>query len=153
MKTNMPGYLLLKTRKEKNLTQQELADKLHVSSTTISKWERGNSYPDLEKLKLLSSVLEIPLPLLLGIDSIETIESAEKTVTTEKGTVTEKTSIQDSNIFFESETAIHKIPLSEKLPKKALWEKNLIFVILSMTTTVLLLCAIMFSFRNRNTIF
>ena len=146
MKTNMPGYLLLKTRKEKNLTQQELADKLHVSSTT-------NSYPDLEKLKLLSSVLEIPLPLLLGIDSIETIESAEKTVTTEKGTVTEKTSIQDSNIFFESETAIHKIPLSEKLPKKALWEKNLIFVILSMTTTVLLLCAIMFSFRNRNTIF
>lgn len=144
MNTNIPGYLILKKRKEKHLTQQELADKLYVSPTTISKWERGNSRPDLEKLKLLSSVLDIPLPLLLGIDSAETDESPEKTAASEtesaeEATVTEKTSSVNESIILEPGTAIDEIPPDEKPPKEKLPRKrNRTIAILSVAVAVLL---------------
>ena len=39
------GELILKLRKEKGLTQKQLADKLNVSDKSVSKWERGIIYP------------------------------------------------------------------------------------------------------------
>jgi len=45
---------LLKLRKEQGLTQQELAEKLHYSNKVISKWERGESLPDLEAMSKLA---------------------------------------------------------------------------------------------------
>ena len=42
-------------RKEKDLTQETLAEALGVSFQTISKWERGESYPDLSMLSVISS--------------------------------------------------------------------------------------------------
>ena len=45
METIKVGKLIRKLRKDKNLTQQELADKLGVSDKTISKWETGLSFP------------------------------------------------------------------------------------------------------------
>lgn len=129
MDTNTLGYLIKKKRKEKHLTQQELADKLYVSSATISKWENGNSRPDLEKLKSISSVLDIPLPLLLGMDSAETDESTERTTTsemasTEEGTVTERIPLADEGIIHESETAINEIHKDVKQPEKKLPRKK-----------------------------
>ena len=129
MDTNTLGYLIKKKRKEKHLTQQELADKLYVSSTTISKWENGNSRPDLEKLKSISSVLDIPLPLLLGMDSAETDESTERTATsemasTEEGTVTERTPSADEGMIHESETAINEIQTDVNQPEKKLPRKK-----------------------------
>ncbi len=50
---------LLALRKEKGLTQKELAEKLHYSDKVISKWERGESLPDLEALDKLSSFYKI----------------------------------------------------------------------------------------------
>lgn len=150
MNTNTPGYLILKKRKEKHLTQQELADKLYVSPTTISKWERGNSRPDLEKLKLLSSVLDIPLPLLLGIDSAETDESPEKTAASEtesaeEATVTEKTSSVNESIILKPETAIDEIPPDEKPPKEKLPRKrNRTIAILSVAAVLLVFTAVFF---------
>lgn len=44
---------LLNLRKEKGLTQKELAEKLHYSDKVISKWERGESLPDLEAIEKL----------------------------------------------------------------------------------------------------
>ena len=57
-------------RKAKGLTQEELADELHVVRQTISKWEQGLSVPDAEMLILISKILEIPVSTLLG-ESIE----------------------------------------------------------------------------------
>lgn len=146
MKTHSLGYLLLKTRKEKHLTQQELADTLHISPTTISKWERGNSHPDLEKLKLLSSVLEIPLPLLLGIDYAETNESAEKTVTTEK------TSTEEVNVAFKPKTINNKISPHKEFPnKKVSGKSNLTIALFSINAMFLLFFSISFFLRSRNT--
>ena len=53
-------------RKQKGLSQEELAVKLNVVRQTISKWEQGLSVPDSELLVSLSEVLETPISTLLG---------------------------------------------------------------------------------------
>ncbi|CAH0415837.1 helix-turn-helix transcriptional regulator [Periweissella fabaria] len=53
------------TRKALNITQQELADQLHVTRQTLSRWENNQSYPNLDTLVQLSDLLAIPLDSLL----------------------------------------------------------------------------------------
>ena len=61
-------------RKEKNMTQEDLASALHVTRQAVSSWERGGSCPDFDTLKLRADVLEAtPEQLLYG-------EQAEKKV-------------------------------------------------------------------------
>ena len=59
------GNYLFKLRKENNLTQRFVAYQLDVSDKAVSKWEMGKSKPDLEKLKLLSTLYNVPLNELL----------------------------------------------------------------------------------------
>ena len=55
-------------RKEANLTQEQLAEKLNVSSKTISKWETGLRFPDTEIIPVLAKVLNISIDeLFCGI--------------------------------------------------------------------------------------
>lgn len=65
MDTKKVGNLIAKLRKEKSLTQQELADLLGISSKTISKWETGNGLPDISFLKKISEVFNITIEELL----------------------------------------------------------------------------------------
>lgn len=54
-------------RKQKGFSQEELASKLNVTRQTVSKWELGDSTPDMEKLVVLSDLFEISLDeLVLG---------------------------------------------------------------------------------------
>ncbi|UQS84751.1 helix-turn-helix domain-containing protein [Apilactobacillus apisilvae] len=53
-------------RQKMNLTQQELADRLHVTRQALSKWENDQSYPNLDILVEMSKVLHISLNELLG---------------------------------------------------------------------------------------
>ena len=55
-------------RKKLNLSQDALANELHVSRQAISKWETGQSYPDLEKLIQLSDIFSLTLDELLRGD-------------------------------------------------------------------------------------
>lgn len=55
-------------RNKLNLSQEALANKLHVSRQAISKWERGQSYPDLEKLIEFSEIFGISLDELVKGD-------------------------------------------------------------------------------------
>lgn len=58
---------LYNLRKQKGFSQEELASKLNVSRQTISKWEIGDSTPDMEKLITISELFEISLDeLVLG---------------------------------------------------------------------------------------
>jgi transcriptional regulator with XRE-family HTH domain len=57
---------LKELRKQKNITQEELADALYVSRTAISKWESGRGYPNIESLKLLSQYFNITVDDLLS---------------------------------------------------------------------------------------
>ncbi len=59
------GEFITMTRKQKNLTQKELADMLGITDKAISKWERGAGYPDISLLKPLSDVLGVTVTELL----------------------------------------------------------------------------------------
>ena len=60
------GSLILRLRKEKNLTQKQLAELIDVSDKTISKWERGLGCPDVSLLNRLSEVLGISVDKILS---------------------------------------------------------------------------------------
>lgn len=59
---------LIKLRKDNNLTQDELAEKLYISRQTVSNWENGRTYPDIETLILISNKFNISLDDLLKTD-------------------------------------------------------------------------------------
>lgn len=57
-----------KYRKQFNFSQEELADKIYVSRQTISNWENGKSYPDIENLLILSTLFHISIDELIKGD-------------------------------------------------------------------------------------
>ncbi len=59
MDLNKTGKFIALIRKEKGLTQRELAEKLNLSEKTISKWERGVGFPDISLILPLCKCLEI----------------------------------------------------------------------------------------------
>ena len=60
---------LIKMRKEKGLSQEALGEKLDVARQTISKWELGETTPEMDKLVKLSELFEISLDELIKDDS------------------------------------------------------------------------------------
>lgn len=68
MDCNKVGALLLRLRKEKGMTQRQIADRLNISDKAISKWERGLGCPDVSLLSELSNVFEINIEKLLAGD-------------------------------------------------------------------------------------
>ena len=72
MDATKTGCFIAKKRKEKNMSQRELAEYLHITDKAISKWERGLSFPDITVLIPLSEVLGVSLyDLLTGGSSNE----------------------------------------------------------------------------------
>lgn len=61
-------------RKNKGLSQEELAVKLNVVRQTISKWEKGLSVPDAELLAKLAEELEVPVSQLLSCTEVEEVQ-------------------------------------------------------------------------------
>ena len=64
---------LLELRKQKGLTQEELADALYVSRTAISKWESGRGYPNIDSLKAIAKFFGITIDRLLSGEELLTI--------------------------------------------------------------------------------
>lgn len=64
---------LQELRKQKGLTQEELAEKLYVSRTAISKWESGRGYPNIDSLKAIARFFSVTVDELLSSDEILTI--------------------------------------------------------------------------------
>ncbi len=60
------GRLIYKLRKEKHLTQLQLAEKMNISDKTVSKWERGLGCPEVSLLTDLSKIFEVDLEKLLS---------------------------------------------------------------------------------------
>ena len=66
MNTDKISKFITKKRKEKKLTQQELADITHLSEKTISKWECGRGIPDIGNLQSLSKALDVSVTEILN---------------------------------------------------------------------------------------
>lgn len=62
------GQLIRELRREKNMTQQQLADRLNVSDKAVSKWECGQGLPDVSLLKDLSQILGVNAEKILAGD-------------------------------------------------------------------------------------
>lgn len=73
---------LLKLRKEKGLSQEELGMEMQVSRQTISKWEAGQSYSDFTRLVMLSDFFDMTLDEL--VKDIDVQEVRENSLTNEK---------------------------------------------------------------------
>lgn len=72
------GKFIAELRKEKNITQQELADKLNVTDRAISHWENGRRLPDYSLLKPLSEALDISINELLSGEKLSDKEVKKK---------------------------------------------------------------------------
>ena len=68
---------LQELRKQKGLTQAELAELLYVSRTAISKWESGRGFPNIESLKAISKFFSVSLDELLSGEEILTIAESD----------------------------------------------------------------------------
>lgn len=66
MNNTQIGNLIYTLRKEKHLTQLQLAERMNISDKTVSKWERGLGCPDISLLPELSEILEINIEELLS---------------------------------------------------------------------------------------
>lgn len=62
------GNLICSLRKEKNMTQKDIADRMNISDKTISKWERGLGCPDVSLLPELSQILGVNIEKILSGD-------------------------------------------------------------------------------------
>ena len=69
---------LQELRKQKGLTQEELAEALYVSRTAISKWESGRGYPSIDSLKAISAFFSVTIDALLSGDEVLTIAEEDR---------------------------------------------------------------------------
>lgn len=72
------GKFIAECRKQKNMTQQELAEKLNVSDRTVGNWENGRNMPDLSLFKPLCNELNISLNDLMSGEKVKEREYQEK---------------------------------------------------------------------------
>ena len=67
---NLKKYRILK-----DLTQEDVAEFLGITAQSVSKWERGESYPDITFLPALANIFETSVDLLIGMDTIRAEET------------------------------------------------------------------------------
>ena len=72
------GQIIKRLRKERNLTQEELAEQLNISAPAISKWENGTSMPDISQIVPLANLFGVPTDVLFGVYGTDHAEEVEE---------------------------------------------------------------------------
>ena len=72
------GKFIAQCRNEKNITQEELGEKLGVTNKTTSRWENGHYLPDIEMMQLLSKEFSISINELISGEKIKDLDYKEK---------------------------------------------------------------------------
>ena len=70
---------IIELRKQNNLTQEDLAEKLNVSRQTVSNWETAKCYPDIETLVIISNKFNVSLDVLIK-ENVKMIKDIDKKV-------------------------------------------------------------------------
>ena len=112
---------LKQLRKEKQLSQEELAEILDVSRQAISKWEQGIGYPEVEKLLLLSSKLSISLDSLMATEITQNSNTEKQNVT---GTITITSPVEHVIAICHKVVASGKMSGGKSSPQYALFGKS-----------------------------
>ena len=69
---------LQELRKQKGLTQEELAEVLYVSRSAVSKWESGRGYPNIDSLRALAKFFSVTVDELLSGDEVLSLAEEEQ---------------------------------------------------------------------------
>lgn len=105
-------------RKQKGLSQEELAERLHVVRQTISKWEKGLSVPDADLLIRIAEIFETTVSTLLG----DTVEPSE-----------------DKNIIAQKLEQLNTLLAEKNRRSRRIWKVVAIILISIAVITVLLI--------------
>ena len=130
------GKIIAEARKEQNLTQKDVAERLHITDRAVSKWERGLNFPDIGLMQELADVLGITVQRLLGLEenhpSVE--ETMDAVTVVAKGTEKKGVLIRDLILFDRSSCGgyifpgrIHHILFADHLRScwsNAIWKKS-----------------------------
>ena len=80
------GEIIRRCRKQKNLTQEEMANRLGVTAPAVNKWENGGSLPDITMLAPIARLLDITVDTLLSFrDNLTPEESLKLEIAAEIG--------------------------------------------------------------------
>ena len=112
---------LKQLRKERQLSQEELAEILDVSRQAVSKWEQGMGYPEVEKLLLLSSKLNISLDSLMDTEITQKFNPQTQNVT---GTITLTSPIEHVIATCHKVMSSQKMSSGKSSPQYALFGKS-----------------------------
>ena len=112
---------LKQLRKERQLSQEDLAEILDVSRQAVSKWEQGIGYPEVEKLLLLSSKLRVSLDSLMETEIAEKSNPQIQNVT---GTITITSPIEHVIAPFHKVMSSQKMSGGKSSPQYALFGKS-----------------------------
>ncbi|MEG1636958.1 MAG: helix-turn-helix domain-containing protein [Cellulosilyticaceae bacterium] len=115
------GQFLNELRKEKGLTQKQLAEQLFLSDKAVSKWERGLSFPDISLLIPLSKILEVTTTELLSGKRIES---------NTQFTIDEVDSLVSRSIVLSKDEAI--LQRREKLNRITIFSLSMIVITLEL---------------------
>ena len=115
MDAKMTGQRIAQLRKEKGLTQNDLAQTLHVSIAAVSKWERGLNFPDLTLLEPLAEALDTTAAELLGLENAPVEE-----VIRDMAAISEQTKAKEAfgllfRVFLAMALMVAIIPLNQLL--------------------------------------
>ena len=112
---------LKQLRKSKQLSQEDLAEILDVSRQAVSKWEQGIGYPEVEKLLLLSSKLNISLDSLMDTEITQKFNPQTQNVT---GTITLTSPIEHVIATCYKVMSSQKMSSGKSSPQYALFGKS-----------------------------
>ena len=112
---------LKQLRKEKQISQEELAEILDVSRQAVSKWEQGIGYPEVEKLLLLSSKLSVSLDSLMETEIAQKSNTQKQNVT---GTITITSPIERVIATCHKVVSSQKMSSGKSSPQYALFGKS-----------------------------
>ena len=131
---------LQELRKQKGLTQEELAAALYVSRTAISKWESGRGYPSIDSLKAIAAFFGVTIDMLLSGDELLTI-AEEDTKQKENRLRNLVYGLLDCSIaiflflpfFGQKDDGIIQAVSLTALTECSLWLKGLYFIVVILT--------------------
>lgn len=98
-KTNLPNNLY-ELRRRANLSQEDFAEKLGVSRQAVSKWERGEAYPDTDNLITISGMFGVTIDELLNSDDIQSAAPSSDTESETDGSKAEDSTEEASDGSF-----------------------------------------------------
>ena len=103
MNAEKTGRFIQNLRKEMNMTQKELSEKLNVSPKAVSRWETGRGFPDIGSLEDIAEVLHISVAELLKGEKLE------KEITLKEAEEASKAGLELADIVLKKKTLNHII--------------------------------------------